>query len=140
MRSAIIFIAAILFSIGLVMIFSTTSAEILDHDLGDRMDLILMKQILYGIIGSALGYLVYRNGFQKWISLSPYLLAVFTLLLVCVLIPGVGKEVNGSRRWIGIAGFTFQPSEFVKYIAPAYVIYYLRSHPNMNFLSFVKLA
>ncbi len=140
MRTAIIFIAAILFSIGLVMIFSTTSAEILDHDLSGKTDAILIKQILYGVVGVFLGYGAFRGGLQRWISLSPYLLAVFTLLLICVLIPGIGKEVNGSRRWIGLAGFSFQPSEFVKYIAPAYFIYYLRSHPDMKLLSFLKLA
>lgn len=122
------------------MIFSTTSAEVLDHDLGDKGDIVLLKQTLYGAIGACLGYAAYKGGVQKWISLSPYLLAVFTLLLICVLIPGIGKEVNGSRRWIGIAGFSFQPSEFVKYIAPAYFIYYLRSHPDMNLLAFLKLA
>lgn len=142
MRTALLFNAAILFAFGLIMIFSTTSAEVLDHALGDKTDGVLLKQLLYGVLGAGIGWIAYRIGIQKWISLSPYLLAFLTLLLVLVLIPGVGREVNGSKRWISIAGFSLQPSEFVKYVAPAYFLYFLRSYPSltMSFVSFLKLA
>lgn len=51
--------------------------------------------------------------FLKKISLP---LAIFSIiLLLAVLIPQVGKEVNGARRWIDIAGFTFQPSDIAKF-------------------------
>ncbi len=66
---------------------------------------------------------------------------MLSLLLVLVLIPGVGREVNGSKRWIGIAGFSFQPSEFVKYMVPAYFIYrYLRFEgTEFTFYDFLRL-
>ena len=42
-----------------------------------------------------------------------------TFLLVLVLIPGVGRQINGSKRWLSMAGLSFQPSEFTKYLIPA---------------------
>lgn len=142
MKTAVIIIAAILFAFGLVMIFSTTSAEILDHDLGNDTDIVIMKQLFYGIVGAVIGWCAYRLGPNRWISWSPYLLAFLTILLILVLIPGIGREVNGARRWLGFAGFSIQPSEFVKYVSPAYFLYFLRSHPpgTMTFLTFLKLA
>jgi cell division protein FtsW len=141
-KTAVLVIAAILFAFGLVMIFSTTSAEFLDHDISNKTDVVIMKQILYGVVGAAIGWCAYRLGPNKWISWSPYLLALLTLLLILVLIPGVGREVNGARRWLGFAGFSIQPSEFVKYVAPAYFLYFLRTSPPgaMTFLTFLKLV
>lgn len=142
MRTALVLNAAILFAFGLVMIFSTTSAGMLDNALGDKTDIILLKQLSYGVLGICIGWVACRLGPSKWISLSPYILGFLTLLLVLVLLPGIGREVNGSKRWIGLAGFSFQPSEFVKYMAPAYFLYYLRNNPatTMTLPSFLKLA
>lgn len=43
------------------------------------------------------------------------LTGISLLLLVLVAIPGIGRSVNGSRRWLGVGGFTFQPGEIAKY-------------------------
>ena len=111
-----------IFVMGLVMIFNTSSAEVLDHDLAKSTHQALFKQILYGISGLVLAGIMWVVGFRRLIELSPYLLVVFCVLLALTLVPGIGREVNGSRRWIGIAGFSFQTSEFVKYIVPAFMI------------------
>lgn len=110
---------------GLVMIFNTTSAEVLDLALTKSTHQALFKQILYACMGICLAAVILKIGYQKIISFSPYLLGFFCMLLVMTLIPGIGREVNGSKRWIVLAGFSFQPSEFVKYIVPAYMIYKL---------------
>lgn len=142
MRTVLLFNVAILFAVGVIMIFSTTSADLLDHALGEKSDQILLKQLLYGILGAGIGWIAYRVGYSKWISISPYLLAFLVLLLVLVLIPGVGREVNGSKRWISLAGFSLQPSEFVKYVSPAFFLYFLRSHTSstLSFPAFLLLA
>jgi cell division protein FtsW len=68
-----------------------------------------------------------------------FFLSIFFLALT--LIPGIGKEVNGSRRWLSLAGLSFQPSEFVKYIAPAYFIKRLMEQTTaLKFGSFFKIA
>lgn len=121
-KSLIIISSTIIFSLGILMIFSTTSAEILDHALKKSTHQALIKQILYAISGIVLAYVVWRVGYLKIIDLSPYIIGILTFLLVLVLIPGIGKEVNGSRRWLSLFGLSFQPSEFVKYFIPALFI------------------
>jgi cell division protein FtsW len=107
-----------IFALGLVMIFSTTSAEILDHALDKSTHHALLKQILYAMAGGFLGYLVWSYGYLRLLQISPVLLIIFSILLALALVPGIGREVNGSRRWIHLAGFSIQPSEFVKYLVP----------------------
>ncbi len=131
-----------IFSLGLVMIFSTTSAEIMDHDLDRSTRYALVRQIWYALAGVGMAILVRKWGYLRFINSSPILFALFTLLLLLVFIPGIGKEVNGSKRWLNIAGGSFQPSEFVKYILPAFFIYYLREYlpEKMGVKDFAKLA
>lgn len=112
-----------IFVMGLVMIFSTTSADVLDHDLSKSTHLSLVRQIYYAVAGLALSLAAWKFGYRKVLAYSPQLLCFFTFLLVLVLIPGIGREVNGSKRWLNILGLSFQPSEFVKYLAPAYFIH-----------------
>lgn len=100
------------------MIFSTSSAEVLDHALDRSTHQALFKQILYAFAGIFMGVTIWNYGYQRLLQLSPVLLIFFSFLLVLVLIPGIGREVNGSKRWIHLAGFSFQPSEFVKYLVP----------------------
>lgn len=122
MRYFLLFCVALIFVIGLLMIFSTASADFLDHDLDKSPHVVIVKQLFYGLVGVALALSCQRVGYRWLLARSPMLLWMFLFFLVLVLIPGIGKEVNGSRRWLSIAGTSFQPSEFVKYIAPAYFI------------------
>lgn len=122
------------------MIFSTSSADVLDHDLTRSTHQALLKQIYYACGGIFLAIIVAKIGYRDYIHWSPYFLGFFTFLLVLVLIPGVGKIVNGSRRWIGFGGISLQPSEFVKYILPAFLIYRIslfESTPTLK--QFLKL-
>lgn len=141
-RSLLLLSVVSIFAMGLLMIFNTTSAEILDLALEKNTHQALLKQILYACVGVLLITVVWRIGYRKIIAISPYLFVIFCVLLVLTLIPGVGKEVNGSRRWIGIGGFTFQPSEFVKYVVPLYMIYWLNQidPSTLSLKEFLKLA
>ncbi|MBA3958651.1 MAG: putative lipid II flippase FtsW [Parachlamydiaceae bacterium] len=129
-RILLLICVSLIFAIGLVMIFSTTSAEVLDHDLDRSTHHALMRQLYYAVAGFALALGVGKMGYRNLLAYSPVILAIFAVLLVLTLIPGVGREVNGSRRWLGIAGFSFQPSEFVKYLVPAYFIHRLLEYRN----------
>jgi len=123
-RSFWLFITvAVLFLMGLVVIFSTTSAEVLDLDLKISTHHALYKQIAYFFAGSALCVGVYLLGYRRFIEKSPLLLGLLIVSLILIFIPGIGKEVNGAKRWIGIAGMQWQPSEFVKFVLPAFFIY-----------------
>jgi cell division protein FtsW len=63
-------------------------------------------------------------------------------MLILVFVPGIGKVRNGAHRWLGVGGFTFQPSEFVKYLLPmAYIDWFLkRKEAQIPFLSFCKIV
>lgn len=127
--------------LGLVMIFNTSSADVIDHNALGGTHQALMKQLIYGFVGSGVAWGVWRMGYQQFLRISPFLLAVLTLFLGLVLLPGVGREINGARRWLQFAGFSLQPSEFVKYVIPAFGIYYLqKSGPLQTFSQFVKVA
>jgi cell division protein FtsW len=117
---------SILYVLGLVMIFNTSSAEALDLFLQGSTHHALLKQLFYGILGICGAYGLYQLGHKWLIEKSPIILAGATILLVCVFIPGLGISANGARRWVNIFGMSLQPSEFVKYIAPAYFIYRLQ--------------
>jgi cell division protein FtsW len=131
--------AAALFSLGLVMIFSTTSAEILDFELEMNTHQAVMKQFSFAFGGLLLALLVLKTGYRRLLECTPWLLLLFTFLLLLALLPGIGREVNGSRRWLNLFGFSFQPSEFVKYLAPAWFIYrFLQLEGRFTFREFLK--
>lgn len=137
----IILCVSLIFLLGLIMIFSTTSAEVLDHNLDRSTHQALFRQIAYAVGGFGLAFGVRKWGYKNVLKYSFPILCLLTFLLVLVLIPGIGREVNGSKRWIGIAGFSFQPSEFVKYMVPAYFIYhYLKFEGrDFTFYDFLRL-
>ena len=141
-RLLLLFSVTSIFVMGLVMIFNTTSAEVLDHSLSKSTHQALFKQILYAGAGLFFAATVWSLGYHRLITLSPYLLGLFCFLLILTLLPGIGREVNGSKRWISIAGLSFQPSEFVKLIIPLYMIHRLLliDPTQMTFKGFLKLG
>ncbi|MGB1237319.1 MAG: FtsW/RodA/SpoVE family cell cycle protein, partial [Pseudomonadales bacterium] len=78
--------------------------------------------ILIACIGAAL---VARVSMQRWYNLGPWLLVLGFLLLIAVLIPGVGREVNGSQRWIRLGVLNLQTSEVAKFCMIIYLGGYL---------------
>lgn len=125
---------------GLVMIYSTTSAEIIDHDLESSSHHGFVKQIMFAVIGVGMGFAIARVGYKRFVELSPALLVLFIFLLLLTLIPGVGRVVNGSRRWLGVGGFSFQPSEFVKYIIPAFFIFRFMQFKEFDFKKLLQVV
>lgn len=113
----------ILFAFGLVMIFDTTSAEILDRFLDRSTHYALIKQLLYAVVGGISAMGIWFLGYQNLIKLSGPLLLLFVLLLLLVFLPGIGQQINGAHRWINLFGNSFQPSEFVKFLIPLYYIH-----------------
>jgi cell division protein FtsW len=103
---------ASLVAIGLVMIFSASSAQAYaDH----RDTAYYVKhQAVYLFAGLGLAYAAYRIDYRKLKNAAPYLLLLCVLSLIAVLVPHVGVVVNGARRWIGAGMISLQPSEFAK--------------------------
>lgn len=104
--------ALILVVTGIIMIYS--SSTIIAMQRYGTPFYFLRNQAIWALIGIT-GMLVLKNfNYLKLRKLWLPLLIASGLLLILVLIPGIGTEVNGSRRWIRVLGLSFQPSELVK--------------------------
>jgi len=130
----------LIFSIGLLMIFNTTAAEMIDHLDQGSLHAALVKQGLYGCVGLVLGGMVYWWGYERILAYSGIFLGFFSVLLVLLFVPGIGLYINGARRWLGLFGFSFQPSECVKILIPAVYIHWLRRQEGgVGARAFLKL-
>lgn len=115
-----------LIMLGVVMVGSA-SVSIADRDLGNPY-FYLQRQLLFAVMGIAIAYFVFRLRLAHWEKSGIVLLGFALFLLVLVLIPGVGKTVNGSTRWIPLGVFNLQVSELVKLLMLVYVAGYLVRH------------
>ena len=76
------------------------------------------------LIASIIALIVFRIPLGFWQRNSIYLLLISLILLVLVFIPYIGREINGAYRWIKILGFSFQPSELIKFSLIIYISSY----------------
>src|SRR5437868_12009374 len=105
----------LLLAIGVVMVYSASiaMAEASAHT-GYRAWYFLVRHTLFVGVGLAVALVAFQVPIRVWQQLAPYLFLVGIALLVVVLIPGIGKTVNGSRRWLSLFVLNLQPSEFMK--------------------------
>ena len=126
--------ALILLGLGLVMVYSSSVDSAAASKLSNYENYYyLVRQSIYILLGFILGYICFLIPIYFWQRTAPYLFIVGLILLVIVLIPGIGREVNGSRRWISFIFFNFQPSEIVKLFTIIYASdYVLRKSKQMR--------
>ncbi len=74
----------------------------------------LARQAMFVFVGLVAGVFAFRVKIEQWQKAAPALFIISLVLMVLVLIPGVGKGVNGARRWIGFGVLNLQPSELLK--------------------------
>jgi len=118
-----VFIA--LLSIGLVMVYSSSIATAEGSKFtGHQASYYLMRHSVFIVVGLLAGLFAFQVPVQMWQTYSPYLFMAGTVLLVLVLIPHIGREVNGSRRWLSLFVFNLQPSELMKLFAVMYAADY----------------
>jgi len=108
--------------LGLVMVTSA-SVSIAGQDTGQPF-YYLERQLLLTLSGAACAALVFSIPTALLERASVPVLAVAIGLLLIVLIPGVGHAVNGSRRWLRLAGVNFQVSELARVLVLVYVASY----------------
>jgi cell division protein FtsW len=122
-RYLLVICVSLVFSLGLVMIFDTSSADVLDRSLATSTHNALIRQILYALFGIVIAGVTHLIGYKMLLKVSFYLVFICTILLILVFVPGIGKIINGARRWVGIGMYTIQPSEFAKYFIPMFYIH-----------------
>lgn len=108
---------------GLVMVYSVSSLRA-DELYGDGF-FFLKRQAIALLIGLGVMFTAMRIHPATWHRLAYPVLLITVALLVVVLIPGIGTEVGGARRWIRIPGFSIQPGEIVKVAAILYLAHSL---------------
>src|SRR5690606_34378755 len=128
-----------LLSLGLVMV-SSASMEVAAGQLGSPL-YYMKRQLVYMFIGvlALLGTLAVPLRF--WEQSRFLLLVLAFVLLIAVLIPGIGREVNGSWRWIAVGPSNVQPSELAKLFAVVFLAGYLvhrQDEVKEGWLGFIK--
>jgi cell division protein FtsW len=108
----LLFLIIVLVGFGLVMLYSTSSYEAMEK-FGDSL-YYLKRQLRSTLIGFAFMAVFAAIDYHRWKKVSMLVYVISFLLCAIVLVPSIGIEYNGSRRWLGYGGLTFQPSEIAK--------------------------
>ena len=100
---------------GMVMVYSASIA-LNDNaqSSGFSQTQFLIRHVLSLGIGFIIALLVFQIPMDTWEKMAPWVFIVSIVLLIVVLLPFVGKSVNGARRWINLGVVNFQPSELAK--------------------------
>ena len=115
--------AVALVALGLIMVTSA-SITIADRELGQPF-YYLQRQLLYVLMGLIAALPILRIPVAHWEKAGPLFLLLTFVLLTVVLVPGVGRQVNGSTRWLPLGIFYFQVSELAKLLTLIYLAGYL---------------
>ena len=108
----IIWSTAFLCALGLTMVLSSSTVKSLQES-GNTYS-IFIKQFFFLILGSSAAYWAFKVKGLIWPQIARYALSISIVILLLPFVPFLGKNINGNRNWIEIAGFTLQPSEFAK--------------------------
>lgn len=127
MDPLILLVTVLLLTVGLLMVFS---ASFVRAGYGGDPYYYLKRQAAWAALG-LLGMLACSQiQYWQWRRLTRPLLLLLFALLVLVLIPGVGEEAGGARRWLGLGPLSFQPSEFAKLVLVLYWADLLADRPH----------
>lgn len=129
--SGLMYTVIAMLTLSVIMVYSATIA-VDSHTLDTNFHL-LTKHLLHIALGSGLLFIAASIRMDWLQASSKILLLVGFFLLVIVLFPGIGVKVNGSIRWIDLAGIRFQPSELMKIAGVIYFADYLsRKRDNLH--------
>ncbi|MFM9880067.1 MAG: putative lipid II flippase FtsW [Burkholderiaceae bacterium] len=123
---SVIWVCAALLLWGLIMVYSASIAmpdnpkfaQYAHHHF-------LLRHVLALVVASVAALLAFQVSLATWQKAAPWLFVASLLLLMAVLVPFIGKGVNGARRWISLGVLTFQPSELAKLAVLLYAAGYM---------------
>ena len=118
--------AIALLGLGLVMVASS-SISIAERQLSEPL-YYFWRQFSYSMVGIVTAIIIFKIPLDFLQKTGPVLIVISMFLLLMVLIPGIGKEVNGSMRWLNLGIISLQVSEFVKLSTVIYLAGYLVRH------------
>ena len=121
----LLWLVTALLAIGLVMVYSASIATAeASRYTGYQAAYYLVRHGIFIAVGLLCALAAFQVPLQAWQKYAPWLFVGGVILLVLVLIPGVGKTVNGSRRWLPLFLINLQPSELMKFFAVVYAADY----------------
>jgi cell division protein FtsW len=123
---ALVFVAMALLLWGLVMVYSA-SVAMPDNPKFARYEHthFLLRHLFSLTVALVVAVLAFQIPMSTWEKLAPWLFIASLALLVIVLVPFIGRGVNGARRWISLGVFNFQPSELAKFAVLIYAADYM---------------
>ena len=130
---SIIWVLFAIISVGLLSIYSALYFQVKAHPTGN----LFIRQLIWLSVGFCAMFATLLIDYQRLRAVSFWLYLVAILLLVVVLV--AGKEVNGSKRWLEVAGFQFQPSELMKVMIGVQLATYFSSLESSSYPGLHKL-
>ena len=123
---ALVWVTVALLLSGLVMVYSATVA-LPDNPKFARYahTFFLTRHLFALLIAAVAAYVAFQIPMRTWEKYAPWLFLLSLVLLALVLVPFIGKGVNGARRWIPLGVMNFQPSELAKFAVLLYAANYM---------------
>lgn len=141
---ALLWSGLFLLLLGMVMVYSASIAIAeAGRFTGNQPAYFLIRHGVFLCIGLVVGGIAFQVPLTTWQQMAPWLFVAGFVLLALVLIPGVGRDVNGARRWLSLGFANLQPSELMKLFAVLYAAdYTVRKMPHMHDLkkAFLPMA
>ncbi|MEF8753196.1 MAG: putative lipid II flippase FtsW [Accumulibacter sp.] len=141
---ALLWSTLVLLVIGMVMVYSASMATAeAARQTGNQSSYFLIRHGVFLILALVAGGMAFQVPMTTWQRWSPWLFVIGFVMLALVLVPGIGREVNGARRWLSLGLVNLQPSELMKLFAVLYAAdYTARKMPYMHDLkkAFLPLA
>jgi cell division protein FtsW len=133
----LVWVVVLLMLFGMVMVYSASIALPDSPKYANyKNSHFLVRQASFIAVALSAGLFAFRVRVETWQRLAPYLFVATLVLLVLVLVPGLGKGVNGARRWLPLKIFNLQPSEMMKLFAVLYAAdYTVRKQQYMHKLT-----
>ena len=123
--SSLAWATLLLLAIGLVMVYSASIATAeASPATGYRAWYFLLRHGSFVATGLFCAYVAFQIPMKAWQRLAPWLFIAGLVLLVLVLVPGIGRSVNGARRWLSLYFVNLQPSELMKLAVVLYTASY----------------
>ncbi len=132
--TSLLWTTLMLLGVGLVMVYSASIAIAEANEaIGNKSTYYLIRQAMFILVSVVAAYVAFQIPMDVWQKFAPYLFVGALALLVLVLIPGVGRNINGSQRWLSLFVVNLQPSELMKLFAAMYVAdYAVRKSAQMD--------
>ena len=122
---SLVWSTVLLLGLGLVMVYSSSIAIAEGgRSTGYQPTYYLVRHASFVAIALVFSVIAFQVPTRLWQQGAPYLFVIALVFLALVLIPGIGREVNGSRRWISLYVANFQPSELMKVCCVLYAADY----------------